>query len=511
MSADTSGAGPDLPGMRCIRLIGSGGFADVYLYEREHPKGQVAVKVLKSAGLDEARRRQFADEADAMAALDDHPYIAPVYSAGTAPDGRPYLVMQYYPTRDLASRIAEQPLSVAETLKIGIQLCGAVESAHLAELIHRDIKPSNIMLTTSNWPALSDFGIAGKPNAAGTGDMNVSVAWSPREVLTARSDGSATSDVYSLAATLWNALTGRAPFEVAGGDNSDMEMLRRIVNSRPPAIARDDVPASLERLLTRALSREPSQRPQSAAEFGAQLKRIEDSLKLGPTEMVVHRPRLDRPVGETRSRAGLGDLGDLGGPVAEARTSAGPTVQKPLAVVGGVQSAAPVQSTRQRAVPVTEAQAEPAPAARPARWKRLALIAAGVAVVGTALGVGLSLAGGGKNAPVASAHDSTHDSATPSATDTDVLPNDGAARPDPQRISSTRDGASVVFTWAPVTGVQTYEWSVADANGAAIGAPHRGPETHATVPAQPSGRTCITVHSVTPGAPITPGTLSCGT
>jgi len=143
----TTGA-PQLPGLVYVQPLGSGGYADVYLYEQQSPRMPVAVKVLRSEGLTDALRRQFAEEADTMAALGDHPYIVQIFRGGTSADGRPYLVMKYYPPPNLARRARLKPLTVDEVLRTGIQLASAVETAHQAGIVHRDIKPANVLVSS---------------------------------------------------------------------------------------------------------------------------------------------------------------------------------------------------------------------------------------------------------------------------------------------------------------------------------------------------------------------------
>ncbi len=97
-----------------------------------------------------------------MAALGDHPYIVQVFRAGTSDDGRPYLVMKYYPPPNLAMRARAERFSVEEVLRTGIQLASAVETAHRAHITHRDIKPANVLISAYGAPGLTDFGIAGR-------------------------------------------------------------------------------------------------------------------------------------------------------------------------------------------------------------------------------------------------------------------------------------------------------------------------------------------------------------
>ncbi|MDO7867835.1 serine/threonine-protein kinase [Nocardioides jiangxiensis] len=286
MSADERG--PELPGLEFQHKLGSGGFSDVYLYERQRPRMQVAVKVLKADIMDAAQRAQFVAEADTMGELAEHPYIVPVLGAGTASDGRPYLEMRYYPGPDLAERVKAQPLSVPDALKMGIQLASAIETAHRAGIIHRDIKPQNVLISSYGVPGLTDFGIAGRPGDADEDEnVGVSMPWSPPEVLTGASNGSQASDVYSLGATLWNLLVGRSPFSIPGDDNSQRALFTRIVHSKPPMTGRADVPSSLERLLAQAMAKKPEHRPRSAMDLARHLQRVEQELRLARTEIVV--------------------------------------------------------------------------------------------------------------------------------------------------------------------------------------------------------------------------------
>src|SRR4051794_6887323 len=253
----------------------------------------VAVKVLKSEGLTDGLRQQFVEEADTMAALGDHPYIVQVFRSGTADDGRPYLVMKYYPPPNLAMRARAERFSVEDVLRTGIQLASAVETAHRAHITHRDIKPANVLISAYGAPGLTDFGIAGRGaregdvEAESTDDVGVSVPWAPPEVLYGQSNGDERSDVYSLAATLWQLLVGRSPFEVPGGDNSAYALMPRIRSTAPPATGRQDVPAGLERLLSQAMAKDPAHRPASALELARALQAVEQQQRLGRTPIVV--------------------------------------------------------------------------------------------------------------------------------------------------------------------------------------------------------------------------------
>jgi serine/threonine protein kinase len=276
---------PELPGYRYLHHIGSGGNAEVFLYEQQRPKREVAVKVLNEAGLTDAVARQFTAEANAMAGLADHPNIASVFTADIAPDGRPYLVMQYYSQPNLGVRARRGHFPVSEVLKVGVQIAGAVETSHRGGILHRDIKPHNILTGKFGTPALTDFGIASAKGAGGAEGM--SVPWSPPEVLFGTSDGDERSDVYSLGATLWHLLAGRSPYEVPGGDNTAFALMRRVQADSPPRTGRADVPDSLERLLRQALAKNPDARPQRALDLARELQAIEQELHLPHTQVIV--------------------------------------------------------------------------------------------------------------------------------------------------------------------------------------------------------------------------------
>ncbi|MBC9820324.1 serine/threonine-protein kinase [Terrabacter sp. MAHUQ-38] len=287
------GTPPKLPGLVFVQPLGSGGYADVFLYEQQSPRMPVAVKVLKSEGLTDALRQQFVEEADTMAALGDHPYIVQIFRSGTSEDGRPYLVMKYYPPPNLAMRARAERFSVEDVLRTGIQLASAVETAHRARITHRDIKPANVLISAYGAPGLTDFGIAGRGARDGevevesTDDVGVSVPWAPPEVLYGQSNGDERADVYSLAATLWQLLVGRSPFEVPGGDNSAYALMPRIRSTAPPSTGRQDVPAGLERLLAQAMAKDPAHRPSSALEFARALQAVEQQQRLARTPIVV--------------------------------------------------------------------------------------------------------------------------------------------------------------------------------------------------------------------------------
>lgn len=276
-------APPVLPGFAYVRPLGTGGFADVFLFEQDLPRRQVAVKVLLEDVVDASVLRMFNSEADIMARLSSHPSILTIYQASVSSDGRPYLVMEHCPT-SMTTRYRREAIPVPEVLQLGVKIGSALETAHRAGLLHRDIKPSNVLVTAFGAPVLSDFGIAAAVSGRAGEVFAMSVPWSAPEVVDERVTGSIASEVWSLGATLYSLLAGHSPFELPGRDRNSRDQLKpRIRRAAYQPIARDDVPASLHALLARAMSRDPADRPASAAEVVHELQLVEQELGLFPT------------------------------------------------------------------------------------------------------------------------------------------------------------------------------------------------------------------------------------
>lgn len=280
-------APPTLPGFSHIHVLGSGGFADVFLYEQNMPRRQVAVKVMLSEVVNDQVRQMFQAEANLMAQLSSHPSILTVYQASVSSDGRPYLVMELC-SSGLSQRYRTEPLPVPEVLRIAVKIGSAIETAHRAGVLHRDIKPSNILLTAYGHPVLSDFGIAATLSESDEKEaVGLSVPWSAPEVLLDETSGTIESEVWAFGATIYSLLAGRSPFEIPGQSNKSTDLIARINRGHPQPIGRSDVPPSLEKVLRRTMSRKPEQRQSSILEVIHELQAVETELGLPQTPLEV--------------------------------------------------------------------------------------------------------------------------------------------------------------------------------------------------------------------------------
>ena len=268
---------PALAGFTYVDVLGSGGFADVYLYEQHLPRRRVAVKVMLADRMAGDAVEQFTAEANVMAMLSTHPAIVTIYQAGVSDDGRPYLVMEYCPKPNLQIRSRASAFSIAEALRVGVQVGAAVETAHRAGILHRDIKPANILVTEYNRPALTDFGIATTAEAEES-SAGMSIPWSPPESFSDQPGSGVATDVYALGATVFTLLAGRSPFEQPGGRNGGADLIQRIESQPVPRLERADAPVSLQLALERAMAKRPGDRYESAVAFARTLQRVQIEL-----------------------------------------------------------------------------------------------------------------------------------------------------------------------------------------------------------------------------------------
>jgi ATP/maltotriose-dependent transcriptional regulator MalT len=300
--AELRGAGFD-----DVAEVGHGGFGVVYRCTQPSLDRTVAVKVLTS-DLDADNLERFLREQRAMGRLSGHPNIVTILQVGTTPAGRPFIVMPYHAKDSLEAVIRKHgPLDWNEAVSLGVKLAGALHAAHSIETLHRDVKPGNILLSDYGEPQLTDFGIARIAGGfqTSTGVITGSPAFTAPEVL----EGAAPtpqSDIYSLGATLFCAMTGHAAFERRSGEKVIAQFLR--ITSQPiPDLREKGLPADVAAAIERAMSRDPIDRPATAGEFGEELRAIQrhhavfvDEMA-HPVELGVERRKA--PVGQSPHRS----------------------------------------------------------------------------------------------------------------------------------------------------------------------------------------------------------------
>lgn len=315
----TFAEGVELGGYRIRRWLGRGGMGDVYLGERLEAGFEqlVAIKVLRRglAGAEAAAR--FRRERRILAHL-AHPAIVPLLGSGVAPDGRPYLVLQYVDGDPITAYCDSLRLPIDARLRLFIAVCRAVQYAHVRLIVHRDLKPSNILVTNDGEARLLDFGIAKAlaPDEAETDLTHRDGApMTPERAAPEQLRGdvpSTATDVWALGVLLHELLTGRPPFAVAGRSRSEIERTvsgqdavaasatLRLLQSSDPEAARVTAAArgttidrlrgvirgDLDTVIATTLRREPERRYASAGHLADDVERV-----------LARQPILARPQG----------------------------------------------------------------------------------------------------------------------------------------------------------------------------------------------------------------------
>ena len=268
-----------IPGHQLDRLIGEGGFGQVWRARRDADGAIVAVKVLHLElvrSVDALTR--FQRELDAVERL-DHPNVVRGLGHGTLPDGRPYLVLEYVEGPSLREVLHERgALPPAEMLSILEPLCDALQVAHEAGLIHRDVKASNVILARRDGavrPVLLDFGLVKLVDQVGPGlTSSRSMLGTPAAMAPEQMRGQPVdprTDIYALGLLTYHVLTGLPAF---GGAPGVVQSYLQVHGPRPRPSAKVDIDPAIDEPVARALSPEPADRFTDARSFGEALRAV---------------------------------------------------------------------------------------------------------------------------------------------------------------------------------------------------------------------------------------------
>ncbi len=303
-------AGQSIGNYSVVRLLGEGGFGEVYLVENPLIQRRAAVKVLHPALAQDAELvRRFLNEARAASAI-RHPNIVDVLDAGGTADGAPYILMEFLEGVSLQKRLVDRGrLALPQVLDIAKQAGSALAAAHAADIVHRDLKPENLFLVPdSAVPSgervkVLDFGIAKIKHGSKTGGtvrtqsglIMGSPAYMSPEQCKDSADVDLRSDIYSFATILYEMLTGRTPHVSASG--TELLIMHLTETPRPVRELIDEVPAHVEAAIMRALARARDDRFDSMASFLDALAGATTSAVAVPTK----QSRDVRPAVEVRA------------------------------------------------------------------------------------------------------------------------------------------------------------------------------------------------------------------
>jgi formylglycine-generating enzyme required for sulfatase activity/predicted Ser/Thr protein kinase/pimeloyl-ACP methyl ester carboxylesterase len=276
--------GQKLGHYQLLSLLGVGGMGEVYRAEDLKLGRQVALKFLPpDTVFDTQARRRFLREARAASAL-NHPNIVTIHAIEES-EGLDFIVMEYVEGETLKANIERGPMELQQVITLGLQVADAAEAAHQAGIIHRDLKPANILVTPQDKAKVLDFGLAkrfqptasekAKPDAASMSGLTSAgiivgtVAYmSPEQ--TRGEEVDARSDIFSLGCVLYEAATGRRPFD----GPSALAIMHEIATVDPPSpsTTQPGLPPEFDSIIQRALAKEKGERYGSAAELAEELK-----------------------------------------------------------------------------------------------------------------------------------------------------------------------------------------------------------------------------------------------
>lgn len=283
-----------------IREIGRGGMGIVYEAKQRAPARSVALKVMRAGdGLHPRRVRMFQRETELLARL-THPGIAAIFGAGcegdpSAPGAVWYYAMELVRGRPLQRWVAAEPAPpLRQRLRLIVEVCEAIHSAHENGIVHRDIKPSNVMVDEGGRARVLDFGLARLQEDGGgdcvsfvtqTGQIVGTLPYmSPEQIAGDRSRIDRRTDVYALGALLYEVLTGKVPFDVSSCPLPEAARIIREEQPDRPSSVLAALAGDLDVIIRKTLEKSPERRYQSAAALADDLRRH-----------LANRPILARP------------------------------------------------------------------------------------------------------------------------------------------------------------------------------------------------------------------------
>ncbi|HTX10333.1 MAG TPA: protein kinase [Solirubrobacteraceae bacterium] len=290
---------PDLVGhaldgrYELIELIGEGTFGRVYRGYDRRLEREVAIKVIKPWWSEDPEwAESFGREAQLLARVSD-PGIVQIYDVGEADEGR-YYVTELVDGESLAAMLKRGGrVDAWRAAEIAEHLCRALEHAHAERIVHRDIKPANVLISSHGRVKVGDLGVARLAEGGTTDGGTATIVGTPRYMAPEQANGqpvTPATDVYSAGIVLYEMLAGHPPFN---GDSAVEIALRHVQAPVPPLPS--GTPRPLERVVVRALAKEPADRYQTAAEMASALARARGAPQTGAPPANGSKPDSNGP------------------------------------------------------------------------------------------------------------------------------------------------------------------------------------------------------------------------
>src|SRR3989442_2568511 len=309
------GPGVTISHYRILSKIGAGGMGEVYLAQDTKLDRKVALKILPAeVAAHPDRMKRFVQEAKSASAL-NHPNIITIHAIDETDSGH-FIATEFIDGETLRERLRNAPMKLAEVLDVAAQIASALSAAHAAGIVHRDIKPENVMRRRDGIVKVLDFGLAKltervPPDSVDTEAptraainteqgvlMGTAIYMSPEQARRLPVD--ARTDIFSLGVLIYEMVAGRLPFE---GSNTNEIVASILCDREHPPLARyaGNVPAELERIVSKALRKEREERYQSVKDLLLDLRSLQHRLKFEAELERSKPPEVDRAVAATNS------------------------------------------------------------------------------------------------------------------------------------------------------------------------------------------------------------------